>query len=119
MPAADDPQPRATVVVGIVGVILLLAIVLLTQVIFYNVQRIEDQAKLYQAPRPSAPLQAEQLAQISSYRWINEKEGVVAIPIDRAIELYVQRMKTGGAPPTMQAPGREPRENDPTPDSAP
>ena len=99
---SSDPKAASTLVVGLIGTILLLAVIVLAQVMFYNVQQMEDQAKLY-APKPKELLQvqAEQLAKISTYRYVNETDGIVAIPIDRAIEIVVAEMKSSPAPATI------------------
>jgi hypothetical protein len=91
-----------TIVVGLIGAIGLLAVVVLAQVLFFNMQRIEDERKLY-APPPQAllDLQERQLAPISEYRYVDKGAGLVAIPIDRAIPLYVAREKTAGDVPRM------------------
>jgi hypothetical protein len=104
--AGDDPKPSTTVVVGVIGTILTLAVVLIAQVIFYNMDRIEDQRKLY-APRPAeiTDLQANQLGQISEYRIIDKETGRVAVPIDRAIELYAAEMESGESLSTIDADG--------------
>jgi hypothetical protein len=38
-----------------------------------------------------AELQAKQMKQAASYGWVDQKAGVVQLPIDRAIELTVQQ----------------------------
>jgi hypothetical protein len=44
-------------------------------------------------------LKAEQMAQITSYRWLDEGEGVVAIPLDRAIDIVLEEgLPEYGAP---------------------
>jgi len=91
---AGDPDPTAVITVGIVAAILILAVLVFTVVLFQNVQVLEDQRKVLSAR--SAPLieeQTRQLAQINQYRYISEPEGIVAIPIDRAIELFVARVQ--------------------------
>lgn len=109
MSTGGDPPAATTILVGIIGGILLLAVVLVAQVLFYNVQRSEDEVKLYAVrPQELADLQAKQLAEISSYRYVDRAQGVVAVPIDRAIELYVAEQKAPAAPARMQAPERPP-----------
>jgi hypothetical protein len=103
MKAGTDPPFSLTIVVFIIGAVVCLVILLFVQVLFFNVQRSEEQSKVYAAsPRELAELQARQLAQISTYHYIDPKAGVVAIPIDRAIERYVAEMKAGPAPTTMR-----------------
>ena len=87
MKAGADPPFSLTIVVFIIGAVISLVVLLFVQVLFFNVQRSEEQAKVYaETPRELAELQARQLAQISTYRYVDQKAGVVAIPIDRAIE---------------------------------
>lgn len=105
-PTVDDPRSAMTIIVGLIGAIWILAVVLLAQVLFYNVQRVEDETKLYAArPRELADLQAQQLSRINETRWVDQAKGVVAIPIDQAIERYVTEMKSGGTATTIPATG--------------
>lgn len=100
MSASDDPRASSTMLVFIIGVILLLVIVVFGIVLFQNVQHYEDQRKLYAAkPRELARLQAGQLAAINEYRYVDQAQGIVAIPIDRAIALYAAEMQ--GDSPTI------------------
>ncbi len=98
-----DPHSGTTLIVGLISVILLLAIIVAAQVLFYGAQRIEDESKLY-APQPQEllELQSQQLAEISGYKVIDKQTGRVAIPIERAIEIYAREVQTGHAPPTMK-----------------
>jgi hypothetical protein len=94
--AEGDPKSSLLIRVGIVGTILMLAAILLAQVLFYSAQRFEDERKLYAAkPQELAQLQAEQLTAIHTYRVLDAGSGIVAIPIDRAIELYARDRRNG------------------------
>jgi hypothetical protein len=107
MNTSSDPPASLTVVAGLVGSILVLAVILLAQVLFYNVQRIEDDTKRYAGkPRELADLQARQLAQINVYRYVDQANGVVAIPIDRAMELYAAEVQATPTPTTMSSTDR-------------
>jgi hypothetical protein len=101
----DDGDPRSslTVIVGIIGAILLLAVVVLAQVLFYNVQRVEEQTKvLASRPQELLDLQAKQLGQIHATRYIDQEHGVVAIPIDRAMELFAADPNVPASMPATQ-----------------
>lgn len=99
-----DPKSSTTLIVGLIGGIGLLVIIVAAQVLFYNIQRYEDERKLYAVkPRELADLQAAQLAEISSYRYVDRTKGVVAIPIDDAIRRYVAEVKTAPTPTTIPA----------------
>lgn len=109
MSAQDDPRTSSTLLVSLIGTILLLAVIVLAQVMFYDVQRVEDITKVEQAePQALLQLQAEQLAQITTYRIVDAKEGIVAVPIDRAIELYVADVKSQPPPSTINRAQSEP-----------
>jgi ATP/ADP translocase len=101
-----DPQPSATLVVTFVGAIAVLAIVVLSQALFFGVQRIEDQRKLVAAtPDELRNLQALQLERISKYSYLDPNAGLVTIPIDEAISAYVRELKNppASAPATNAA----------------
>jgi len=83
-----DPKVTTTVLVGIIGVILMLVVVIFTIAIFHNVEYVETVRKVHARPYHEVrTLDAEQQENLHSYRWINEREGVVGIPIGRAIAL--------------------------------
>lgn len=86
-----DPNVPATVVAGVVGAILLFVVVVVIQAVFYAAERAENQAKVVAAPSEElASARAAQLETLHSYRWIDEKSGVVGIPVERAMELMVR-----------------------------
>ena len=90
-PEERDPKSSSTLVVGGVGVILLAVVIILLQVLFYRTSEAERWRKVIsQQPEELRRVQAEQLDQLNSYRWIDEQNGVVSIPIDRAMELVIQ-----------------------------
>jgi FlaG/FlaF family flagellin (archaellin) len=87
----DDPNVPVSAVVGVIGAILLFVIIVALQALFYSMQEEELARKVYSRPNETLQrLDAEQLEQLSSYGWISEPEGVVHIPIERAMELYVE-----------------------------
>ena len=89
-----DPDTSATIVVGVVGAIVVFAIIVALQALFYNVEASETVSKVYSvAPEQYSRLRADQLETLNSYRWIDRKNGVVGIPIDRAMELVVQEAR--------------------------
>jgi hypothetical protein len=45
-------------------------------------------------------LHMEEAAKLTGYRWVNEKDGIVQLPIDRAMELLVDRDTTARAKTT-------------------
>lgn len=89
-----DPNAHMVFTVGLIGAILMLALLIFGVVLFQNVQALETEEKVF-AGRPVELTQQQtlQLAAISEYRYISEADGVVAIPIDRAIDLFVARVR--------------------------
>ena len=101
-PTQDDPSASRTILVALVGSIMLLALVLFALVLFLTVSRDEQARKLY-APLNTDLIRVQnaQRARISDYHYVDQANGVVAIPIDQAIPLYVQRLSTAKLPPTI------------------
>jgi hypothetical protein len=97
-PEERDPKSGTTLIVGAVGVILLAVVIILLQVLFYRTAEAERWRKVVsQQPEELRRLHAEQLEQINGYRWVDEPNGVVAIPVDRAMDLVIQESReTGG-----------------------
>lgn len=98
-PDQDDPNAPMTVVVGIVGCILVFVIIVALQALFHEAKDAEFRRKVInQKPEQLRSLRSEQLEQLNSYRWVDQQAGVVAIPIDRAMELMVQEARSETSP---------------------
>jgi hypothetical protein len=95
----DDVKTFTVALVGFVGAIVLVAIVFLLQVVYYRMAA--DQFKQKDLERPLTELQgalSAQQAKLTQYRWVDQAKGVVAIPIDRAMDLVVREMAPGPVP---------------------
>jgi hypothetical protein len=100
---SGDPSASGTVVVGIVGAVLVLVAIVAMQALFYNAESAETYNKQYrESPQGLTQLRTGQLEQLNSYRWIDQKQGVAAIPIDRAMELVVHDLAAGRDPVATQ-----------------
>lgn len=76
---------------GILSCILTFALILAIQVSFYRVSNAEVERKVISAVYvDSESVLAAQDAKLARYGWLNRDAGVVAIPIDRAMELVVR-----------------------------
>ena len=85
-----DPDTPVTLVAGVVGAILLVICVVLLQAYFHASEKQEALRKVVAVvPEELAQARADQLGVLNSYRWIDEKAGVVGIPIERAMALVV------------------------------
>jgi uncharacterized membrane protein len=90
-PEERDPKAASTLIVGAVGVILLAVVILLLQVLFHRTSEAERWRKVVsQQPEQLRQVRTEQLDRLNSYRWVDEQNGIVTIPIERAMELVVQ-----------------------------
>jgi hypothetical protein len=89
--ATDGLHAPALVVWGVVAAIGTFVIIVGLQALFLNFQS-EQEAK-QNTVTSATSLLAEQRAKINRYGWLDRENGVVAIPIDRAIELTAQEMR--------------------------
>ena len=89
---ADPPDPDAltTATVGIVGTILVIVVVVFVQGLYESVNRSEFKRKIVnEAPAELRNLRAAQLTRLHATGWVDKKNGFVAIPIEKAMELLV------------------------------
>ncbi len=87
----DDPDARPVVLWGILGSLVVVAIVIvLTALVFKTEQKLVER-RVYAVKYDEGQAElARQQAALHSYRWVDKNKGIVAIPIDRAIELTVR-----------------------------
>ena len=90
-PEERDPKSGSTLIVGAVGVILLAVVIILLQVLFYRTSEAEKWRKVIsQQPAELRGVQSEQREMLNGYRWVDQPNGVVAIPVDEAMKLVVR-----------------------------
>ncbi len=108
MREGGEPNTPLTALVGIVFAIVLFVVVVFLQAFFYQQQQAENARKVVAvAPEQLSQLRSQQLGELHGYRWVDEKAGIVAIPIGRAMELVVR--DGGRSPwPSVQPPPPSP-----------
>jgi hypothetical protein len=84
----DDINIPLVVASVAVSAILLTVLVICLQAWYYDSMADEAEAKT-EAYAPLIKMRAEQQEQLNQARWLKEPKGVVAIPIDKAIDLTV------------------------------
>lgn len=90
MAERDDLNVPMIATVGVVSVVLTIATVYAVQALYFEQANSENERKVVLSPTVDADSRlAEQEAKISRYSWIKRSDGVVAIPIDRAMQLIV------------------------------
>ncbi len=95
----DDVNTPVIAAIGLLGAILIFAIILLLVVVFYHADARERVEKHFGAPPAElSNLVADQQAELASYRWVDEKKGIVAIPINRAKELVLEEISKEPVP---------------------
>jgi hypothetical protein len=99
----DDVNTPVIALVGFISAILFFAIIVLLEVVFYWAETQQHEKDLGQPPQELATLMHNQQARLAEYRWVDENKGVVAIPIDRAMELVVADLSAA----TKPAPAKE------------
>ena len=83
--STDVPLILAT---GAAGALLVLVIVVVLQALYYRSEDAEFRAKILSEPALQLrQLQVKQKEALTGYRILDPKQGVVAIPIERAMEL--------------------------------
>jgi hypothetical protein len=87
---SDDLNTPKIAVVGFISAIVVFALIILMQVMFYWAEARQRLVKDIDQPYLEyANLTADQQAKLAKYQWIDQKEKIVAIPIKRAMRLVV------------------------------
>jgi len=79
--------------------ILTFVLIVAVQALFYNLQNERATRADQGMPRSLSRLRSAQLEALGAYGWIDRGQGVVAVPIERAMELIVQEAARAGASP--------------------
>jgi hypothetical protein len=76
---------------GVLSCIITVVLILGIQVMYYRAANAQQQQKVISVVyTDSESVIAAQESQLARYGWLNREAGVVAIPIERAMELMVQ-----------------------------
>ncbi len=108
-----DPDTVTTITVAIVGTIIVVLAVVLVQGLYERANRAEFQKKVVaEVPQEFRDLKAAQLTRLHQSGWVDKKNGIAAVPIDRAMELMVADPNPAAplaAPPAAAAAPEEKR----------
>lgn len=84
----SDPDAGTTATVGIVGAILVVIVVVFVQGLYESASRAEFQRKVVgEVPQELRSLRAAQLSRLHESGWVDRQRGIVAIPVEKAMEL--------------------------------
>ena len=92
MTTQSDLNTPLIAVIGLLGAILVFAIIVLLIVVFYRVETRQQAELSRQPPTEISNLMAEQQAKLVQYRWVNQQQRIVSIPIHRAMDLVVAEL---------------------------
>ncbi len=84
----SDPDASTVATVGFVGTILVIIVVVFVQGLYERASRAEFRRKVIdEIPQELRNLRAAQLTKLHATGWVDKRNGLVAIPIERAMEL--------------------------------
>jgi hypothetical protein len=105
----EDVKTSTIALAGLIGAIVTFALILLLMVIYYRVDNQQKQIKqLNEPPAEWANLKTAQEGKLASYRWVDEKRQIVAIPIDLAKQLVTAEVAASGRPKPIPRPAGKP-----------
>lgn len=98
-----DPSTVSLIMVGVVGTILVLAIVFALQGLFYKEEYEENRRKVYDVSFFEArDLKNEQTNRLKTWSWIDRESNAVQMPIAEAMKIAVGDLKNGWIPMTPE-----------------
>jgi hypothetical protein len=120
----NDLNVTWTVLACFVGAILIFVFIIAVQILFHWTEQAQYHQKIVaQVPEQLSQLRSDQEARINSYRLVDEKRGIAAIPVDEAM-LAFARDPAGGmeairaVAATQPAAGTQPAQASPTDQAA-
>ena len=91
-----DPQTGPTTIAALILGFVVVASSLWIEALYRKTADAERVRKVIsQEPAELRTLQAGQLDQLRDYRWVDQAHGVVAVPIERAMELVIEDSQAG------------------------
>lgn len=111
----DDPSVGPIAFYGLAGSLVFVAIVIWLAALVFSTQSELTAERVYRAEAQElVDLKSRQLANIHAYKIVDKSKGVVAIPIDRAMQIVAKELAAegavsgGGAAPAGQPRGGRP-----------
>ena len=97
---SEEDRPRNWIIAATIAgsIALVVAVVAGVNEIFHRVMSAEVSTKVLEpSSQELRELRAEEQAKLSRYRWVSRKEGVVRLPLDRALELTAAEYRARAA----------------------
>lgn len=97
-PGGGDPGVFMIIVVGIVASVVIIAMIICLRAMYEQTQQAEEGRKAADMMPPEIAAEiSKQQEQANAYSWIDPKAGVVAIPVERAMELALAELNAGSS----------------------
>ena len=90
----DGLYAPGIVVAGVVSAVVTFVIIVALQALYLSLSKSQQREAAQNAINTSESIIAEQQSKLNQYGWIDREKNVVAIPIDRAIELTATELET-------------------------
>jgi hypothetical protein len=95
----DGVRTSSVAIAGGLGLIVVVALVIFLQVMYYQFEAQQEQLKNTDEPNVEVGnLVADQQATLASYGWVDPRKKIVAIPIQRAMHLALAELRAGTFP---------------------
>ncbi|MFO0837978.1 MAG: hypothetical protein U1D55_05580 [Phycisphaerae bacterium] len=108
-PDMGDPHASTILYGGVVGAIIVIALILALEALYFRVEATSLAASYASPYRDVSELVARQTARLHSVGWVNpEDRKLVHIPIERAIGLAVADINAGKKPAPATKPAAKP-----------
>ncbi len=93
MATNDDLNTPVIAIVGLVGALIVFAIIVLLMVVFHQVDVRQQYAKDVGQPYAEmSKLAADQQGRLAAYGWVDEKKRIAHIPVQRAMDLVAAEL---------------------------
>jgi hypothetical protein len=97
LPQPNDVRTSSVLLFGLISTVVIFALCLVLVVLYFRTEaqmRLDNEINI--APAELTQLRTEQEGKLTQYAWIDQKAGVVAIPVDLAKELVVKEIQASG-----------------------
>jgi hypothetical protein len=99
MMAYDDVKTSSVVMVGVIGAVLIFAVMVLVEVLYYQMEtRLHHEGDNQASPEVANQIAQQRAALVAGYSVADAQKKVYNIPVERAMKLVVRELSRQGAP---------------------
>jgi ATP/ADP translocase len=97
--AYDDVKTAKIVMVGVIGAVLIFAVMVLVEVLYYQIEtRLHHEGDDQASPEVANQIAQQRAALVAGYSVADAQKKVYNIPVDRAMKLVVRELSRQSAP---------------------